>query len=435
MSVAPDHPLNAPAGIMEIRRALLRTSIVIAVGLAAFVAWANLAPLATSIQTQGTLKSAARSFDVQHPFGGRVATVDITEFEAVDAGQVLLRLDVASEVAQLSQVERQIGALQEEQNVIGILANSLASDPATRPDLGQGAVALRYASALNLLQGELTRIASSASEYTRRLELLSAQLEATDARVSSMRARLSRLDGLVTKGLESQTASDELRERVLSVENERSSHLARQEELRGERAGLQAEADLALARFRERILDTQLSNLKRLPDLERQKIQLSDRIDNAQVRAPVSGTVSTLSFGSSQMFVPQGGTVFTISQPLSDMLIDFRVPPMNVDQVHPGMQGLLVFPSLPQRSAPKLRVEITSLSDSAARDADGNTVGFDGRAKVLEDDLAKLKALEAEGTRLVAGMPVSVTFTGRSTTFADYLVGPFLAGMGMALQD
>ena len=99
------------------------------------------------------------------------------------------------------------------------------------------------------------------------------------------------------------------------------------------------------------------------------------------------------------------------------------------------MSGQVMLSSLPQRNLPRVNATITAISPVAKRDPEGNIVAYSGREKIHESDLeAVFRALD-HNFRLSIDMPVSIAVEGRQTTFATYLIAPFLAFMNKSLQD
>ncbi|MGR3712082.1 MAG: HlyD family efflux transporter periplasmic adaptor subunit, partial [Shimia sp.] len=200
-----------------------------------------------------------------------------------------------------------------------------------------------------------------------------------------------------------------------------------------ETGALQAQAEEL--DLRQRFLDRQGQIAEAIPRLRMQKLRLDAVLNNAELRAPSSGTISRLFYDTDQMFVPRGETVLTLTRPVQNHRVSFVVPAHAIDQTRVGMTGQLTFSSLPQRNHPKVRVTILSLSPEAKRNAEGIVLGYDGVADINQDDMALLVKQMGEDLSLFIDMPVTLVFVGRETTFSDYLIGPFTDFLSKALQD
>lgn len=421
------------AGSIVVR--LNRWIAVLILGVISIGLWAAFVPLATSIHTAGHLRSRTPEFAVQHPVGGRIEEVLVTPLDAVEAGQLLIRLDVSRDRAQLAELEREVAQISNENTQITAILDKL-DHPADRADEGANEhdESASWASFRRHLAERATGVAQLSALHDQAIYLEQGLLRQR-GRVASIEARDARQRALADKGLSTNDTAEALHEDLLQAKSRLSADEGQLRQIEHDIQTQSLEMELQDARFREALQNSYTQNLRRLPGLRREIIQIRDRISQAEVRAPASGIVSSLPFGAAHMFAPQGATLLSVSQPLDGAEITFDLSPMVVDQVHIGMRGILTIPSLPQRQTPKLHVEITSLSPVASRDDTGAPVSFQGRARLAEEDVEKLAQLTRTGTRLVDDMPVSISFAGREVTFFDYLIRPFVDGLSMAMQD
>lgn len=76
-----------------------------------FLLWAVLVPLDAAVSSQGMVSVDGRRKVVQHPRGGVITQVLVQEGDAVDAGDLLIKLDDSAERAQRSQIQSQLRAI------------------------------------------------------------------------------------------------------------------------------------------------------------------------------------------------------------------------------------------------------------------------------------------------------------------------------------
>lgn len=419
-----------------------------------FLLWAVLAPLSTSIHATGHLNASQPSFDVQHPFGGDLAEVLVTEHEHVETGQVLLRLDVASELSQKEELKESLTLLLREKEALewalahlqsfieapqqpahGFRETCATDHPTATTCRPPGQSGQRVTNMIRVLNLRQQATEHSASAMTARANGLQNSIAVRENQRRSMQARFDRFAGLVKSGALRASEHDTLLETILDLD---ASILAEKAEV----AALQTQArqtELQIAtevlELRQRLLDRQAQINEALPRTRMQILRLDALINAAAVRAPATGTVSRLLFDTDTMYVPRGETVLTLTRPTQTHRVSFVVPPFAIDQTRVGMEGQLTVASLPQRNHPKVRVVIQSLSPEARRNGDGAVIGYDGVAAINADDLAALRTELGEHSSLSIDMPVTLIFAGRETTFSDYLIGPFLDFRAKALQD
>lgn len=430
-----NHPKNG------IHRSVLRPLrlgfVAIALFLGLFGFWASQAPLTTSIHTSGHLNAPQPNFDIQHPFGGDIAAVLVNEHDAVIAGQVLVRMDVANESAQRAEVQESLHLLEEERDALAWALgldkkpNKTAMPAANR--VSQQAE--RVHNMVSILNVRRAATEQTAAAMQRRAKGLESSLAAREEQRRSMQSRFDRFSKLVTNGALRASESDTLLEAMLELDASIHAEQAEVAALRVQAAQVSLQVKTEELDLRQRLLDRQGQVAEAIPRLRMQALRLDAVLRNAELRAPSDGTIARLHFDTDQMFVPRGETVLTLTRPTEDHRVSFVVPPHAIDQTRVGMEGLLTVASLSQRNHPKVRVKIASLSPEARRNSDGVVIGYDGVARIDPADMALLRAGMGDALSLSIDMPVTLVFSGRSTTFADYLIGPFMEFLAKAMQD
>ncbi len=102
----------------EVMKPLFWGFAAILIFLVSFVCWASIAPISTSILASGHLNASQPSFDLQHPFGGDVKVVQVRDLDHVQAGQILLRMNVDNEKDQKEHLEGSLALLRDEKAAI-----------------------------------------------------------------------------------------------------------------------------------------------------------------------------------------------------------------------------------------------------------------------------------------------------------------------------
>ncbi|MGB0798341.1 MAG: HlyD family efflux transporter periplasmic adaptor subunit [Planktomarina sp.] len=398
---------------------------------ACFVMWSLLAPLATTIHTTGRLVSTQPSYDIQHPFGGKIAEILVKEHANVEQGQALVEFDVTVEQAKYHEIAQVVQTLATENNAISDILQEKGLPDTMVENLGLQ----RYATMLAGLNFEKEQARVSQLALQQQAMKVADQIRSSQSRQTLLQARYAKQQDLVEKGTFRAAENEELQARILTVTAQIMSEQARLIALRQQAVQAKAGVEVTATRFRTNLMEQLASNQKRLPELRRQMLDLENQVEQSTVHAPKSGTVTTLNYDTNQMFVPRGETLLTLTRVNTEYQVAFTISPQAIDQVRTGMQGFAVLSSLPQRNLPKVRATIRSISPEAMRDRDGNVAGYNGIAVLHPDDLdGVLDAMQGRAT-LSIDMPVSIAFPGREVTFATFLVAPFLEFMSKAIQD
>lgn len=101
MIVSPTHPAGPP-----VRSPVIASVVTLGLFFGGFGGWAALAPLSSAAIAPGTVAAQGHRRTVQHKEGGIIAELLVRDGDRVEAGQVLVRLDVtqaAARVAKLTQ--------------------------------------------------------------------------------------------------------------------------------------------------------------------------------------------------------------------------------------------------------------------------------------------------------------------------------------------
>ena len=118
--------------------------------------------------------------------------------------------------------------------------------------------------------------------------------------------------------------------------------------------------------------------------------------------------------------VLQAGEAAMLIVPESDSLIvEARVPPHDIDQIHLGQRAVLRFSAFNQRTTPELNGELVRIGADVTQDDKNSEPYYSVRIRVADGELARL-----DGLQLVAGMPVEAFIQTTPRTVASYLVKP-----------
>ncbi len=417
----------------SVTRPLFMAAIALCLAVFGLGAWAGLAPLATTIRASGTIASAAPSYDVQHPFGGHIARVNVEAQSLVSAGQVMFELDVTVQSKNLSLVKGHIESLRAEN---GIIRKALGLSPRESEQMRPSAeLQARYDGMRLQLETEVEATEASAEAAQLRAESIKAGISILEQRVDALQHRSSQMTALVKKGVLAKAQTEGQTDLLLTVQSQINTQMSDLIQLQDQARQANTTVRNLHTKHRVQLLNQLKANAERLPQLERQVVNLQSEIDSAVVRSPVDGVVVLLGFDTERMYAPRGTTLLTLSQPLRDPSVNFTIPTQAIDQVRSGMEGVLTIPALPQRNLPKVRIRLDSIAPDAKRDRDGNVLGYPAKAQIYPEDMDKIIAAMDGNLHLATDMPVSVALEGRTVTFAQYLFAPFMTIFKGSLQD
>ena len=118
--------------------------------------------------------------------------------------------------------------------------------------------------------------------------------------------------------------------------------------------------------------------------------------------------------------VIQAGEAVMLIVPDGDSLIvEAKIAPQEIDQVHMGQRAVLRFTAFNQRTTPELNGEVVRIGADVSQDEKKNESDYAVRIRVSDGELARLGRLQP-----VARMPVEAFIQTTPRTVMSYLVKP-----------
>lgn len=409
-------------------------------GFGSFMAWALWAPLDAAVTSAGTVVVNGSRKVVQPLSGGKVTDILVRDGAQVQAGQVLVRLDDTPARAQLDSVRTQWW-------VAAATQARLEAEQRGRP-------AIEFPPELLSMQHE----PRAAEVMALQSQLLESRRQLRASEIQSMEAALRGLEYQV-RGQEAAQSSKEIQSRMLREElrNQQSladdgffprNRVSEQERLFASIQGGVAEDLNSAGKTRQSIaegrarmaarqqevrkdLETQLAEVQREAAALHNRLRaLVFEVDNAEVRAPVSGTVMNLSVHTVGGVVSNGMPLMEIFPKNEVLRIETPLPPHLIDQVHAGMDVDVLFTALHQPNTPRVRGRVVQIAADAATDSRQNASYFKLVVDVTPEGMQQLQSRDIK-----AGMPADVYIKTGERTFMSYLFKPLSDRMQRALIE
>jgi HlyD family secretion protein len=396
--------------------------------------WATTAELAGAVIAPGTIVVESNVKKVQHPTGGVVGEILVKEGAAVDAGQLVLRLDDTVTRATLGAVRSQLDELMAREG--RLLAERDDADttvfPAqltTRRD--DVSVAAAVAGEEKLFESRKTARTGQRAQLRERIAQLNEEIRGLSAQVAAKESEL----GLIGKEL---VGVAELYQKNL-VSISRYTQLQRdQTRLQGERG--QLIADIARARgkisetelqiiqldqdFRTEVLKDLRETQGKIAELKERVTAAEDQLKRVDLRAPQSGTVHQLAVHTVGGVISNGETIMQIVPHADELVVEAKMAPYDIDQVAVGATATVRIMAGNQRTTPVISGKVTRVSADIAREQQQNSAQpaqpyYTVRIALPADELARLKDIH-----LVPGMPADVFIQTHERTPLQYLLKP-----------
>ena len=273
--------------------------------------------------------------------------------------------------------------------------------------------------------------ASQESILTQRIAQLQQQIVGAEKQLLSVRRQNELIKEEVLIVRDMYEKGYERKSRLLSLqraeadltgqEGELLSRIARAEEQIGE-TKLQI---INITVKRKEDIDQQLSDTQsRRVEVEQQINESLDRLSRTTLVAPVSGTVLDLRFKTIGGVIRPGEEVLSIVPTSEKLVIDARLSPQDIDDVHAGQDAYVIFPSFPQRSLHRIEARVRTVSADALQEEHTGKAYYKAEVEIDREQLNKLDPR----IQLLPGMPAESFIATTERTLLEYLIQPFSAG-------
>ena len=157
----------------------------------------------------------------------------------------------------------------------------------------------------------------------------------------------------------------------------------------------------------------------KIAELVEKRVTAEDQLKRVDLRAPQDGVVHQLSVHTVGGVVNAGEPVMLIVPRGDALVVDAKVAPRDMDQVHSGQKAVLRFTAFNQRTTPEIAGMVSLVAADQSTDDKTGTNYFTVRITPDSDELETLK-----GIKLVPGMPAEVFIQTGARTALSYLTKP-----------
>lgn len=404
-----------------------------------FGGWAAVSQLSSAALAPGVVSPDGARKTVQHYEGGIVNRIHVKQGDKVKPGDVLVTLaDTRARSDYSESYERFVylaaHAARLEAEAAGakeiVFPEAIQTDePVT--EKARAAQQSLFRSRREALASRENILRSRKQQLTEEITGLRETIAAQRQELGFIEKEISSTQTLYEKGLAPLPRLLALQRAKAEIDGEIATNkasIARRQNEIGEtdiqivtsRADFRKEVDEELSRVRTALSEVQ----SRLPSRE-------DALTRTTVTAPIGGTVMNVRVNTEAGGVVRPGEpIVDIVPEGTDPIIDARVSPLDIDNVHPGMLAKVVLPAYRQRNLPIIHGELTSISADRLVDEKTGESYFLAKVKVNQEDL-----VDNPEVQLMAGMPAEVMLVTGERSFLDYLLKPFSDSILKAFRE
>ncbi len=426
----PLPPRRAPEDRWSARGAIITGFLCLGLLFGGFGVWAWSARIAGAVVASGQVEVEQRRQVVQHPDGGVVSEILVTEGETVTAGQPLILLDGTMIKTELAIVEGQYFEMLARRGRLEAERADL-EDITFPPELVEEAkdnpvLASLMAGQENLFRARKDTLTQTLGQLTKQSEQVTSQISGIDAQMEALKTQygfiqeeLGNQRALLEKGLAQAS-------RVLALERETARLNGQMGEITASRAQSVTrltEIDLlALERTAERrqTAETELRDIGyRELELAERRRGLHEQIARLDIRAPVAGIIQELVVTTPRAVIRPAEPILYVIPQDRPLVISAKVATINVDEIAPGQEVVLRFSAFSSRTTPEIDGILSRISPDILIDEATRAPYYLAEVTIPPEQISKLG-----DQTLVPGMPVEVYIqTGERSPLA-YLLKP-----------
>lgn len=271
----------------------LRTTIkLVAYTVGLFLIWALFAKLDVVALSNGQVMPIGSVKIIQHVDGGRIASINVSDGQAVKEGEVLMRLNDTEPTAEYETLKAKYWGLFARVERLRALIENRPANFSTVPE--------EYKTMVAEQQATLKTSLSQVDRLEQEIKILT--------EVSNIRGELSK---------------EKLATRVQALDAQRNLTLAQAELLRYRRTNMD---ELNIAANEMAQTDEQLNKMR-------------DRLERVDVVSPVDGVVQDLKFRTIGGVVPPGAILMNVVPSEGEIQADVRVQPTDIGFVRVGQDA------------------------------------------------------------------------------------------------
>ncbi|MFA7281225.1 MAG: HlyD family type I secretion periplasmic adaptor subunit [Sterolibacterium sp.] len=411
---------------------------VLGLGFGGFLLWTGLAPLDEGVPTQGMVTIDTKRKAVQHLSGGIIKQMLVKEGQSVKQDDPLLSIDDAVSLANYESVRQHYLTLRAMEG--RLLAEQSGQDKISfHPDLLK-AVDDPYLH--QTMNNQLQLFQSRRMALQADMDAMEEQIQGQEASIlgaeGMLRARTSQLEFIQEelKGVRDLVKEGYTpRNKQLELERTAAEATGAIADLQGKI--LRGRRDIAEMKLRDiqhhqeyrKEVDSQLSDVRREVQADAEKYKAATQeLGRTVIRAPSEGQVVGLAVQTVGAVIGPGQKLMDIVPHNEALLLEAKVPPHLIDNVHAGLEVDVRFSSFAHSPALVVIGHVDSVSSDLI--IEPQTAYYLARVSITPEGMKVL------GNRqMQAGMPAEVVIKTGERTVLAYLLHPLLKRMAASMKE
>lgn len=414
---------------------LLSAMLLVGVG-----GWAFTAELSGAVVSEGSVIVENNVKKIQHPTGGVIKKVAVLEGDRVVAGQLLVELDGTAVRSSLSIVESTLAQLyirrarldaelrsEQSYDVPQEAVRLISSEALARVAEGEKKL---FVSRIEAAKGMRDQLASRKKQLRQEAEGLRAQISALNDQLEIVGRDVENSQRLLKQGLILNQRYDAIRRDQFELMGERGARMASLAQTDGKASEIDLQM-LQLEQDKRTEVSKDLTDIEaKISEYEDRRIASTDQLRRLEVKSPVAGRVYQLAVHTVDAVVSPADTLMIVVPEADNLLIEARVAPKDIDQIHVGQKVTMRFTAFNQQTTPEVEATVVNVAPDLIVDSRTGVSYYPIRTKPLPESLTRLGP-----SHLYPGMPVEVFLKTGERTAISYLIKPIADQIRRSMRE
>lgn len=422
-------------------KAQLGGYLVLAVLIGTLGVWGASASISGAVIAPGQFVVESNVKKVQHQLGGVVGDLRVREGQAVQEGDLLIRLDDTLARANLQIITRQVdefmarsARLEAERDQTGEMAvsGSLAARSRLDPDVAALVAAEQrlFTIRVTAREGQRAMLAKRIGQSRSEIEGLAEQRAAKVREAEMIQRELTGVRDLYARNLVQITRLSQLEREAASLGGQRGQLTAQIAQVEGRIA----ETELQIIQLTEDLRSEAMKELRdiqgRMGELQERRTAAEDQLKRVDIRAPVSGVVHQMQTHTvGGVISPAEPTMLIV--PSGELLhLEARVAAADYDLVVLGQPANVRLHAFNQRTTPELAGTVSRVAPDITREPQTGITFYTVRITVPQTELDRITPLQ-----ISAGMQADVYLKTYDRTPVSYLMKPVKDQFAKAFRE
>jgi HlyD family type I secretion membrane fusion protein len=395
------------------------TYITLLIALISAMLWLFMAQISSAVILHGSIKVYKNNTILQHPEGGKIGKVFVTEGQVVKKDDLLIELENPNLQSSLRNLERQ--NFSEQLRSERLKAEMNYPNPfdykESHLDSDQLQILLTEK---NLFDSRRKNLLSQLSSIREQIQFLNDEIISIQRTIKNDQIIIDKNKNLADKGFVSNAF-------IVNAEQTLNQHEAELARARQRISELSQRTNIAIDDFKKAAAGEMRATNEKMLEIEEKIKPTADAMQNLQVKSPVDGTVVNLFRLGIGSVLGAKEVIAEIVPSTRSLILEASLPSNQVSFVKPGQLA---------------RVKIQQLKQLGLKDLKGkvDTVSADTLSQGATGNLAYLVQISIDQEmyqtfQLKPGMPAEVFIQAGTRTPFEYLSMPFSTFLDRAVKE